>query len=486
VQNVGVTFWVVLIAYFVAIVVIGSMSARKNKNTEEFLTAGRSIGPIVGGAGLAATQMSAGTFVGTLGIHYLMGGSFLWIWSGLWLGWLINAVFVGPKFQAFGGVTVPDYVGTRYKSPIARTISAILILVVYTVYLTAQYQAGGDILKTIFGVPFVLGLVITTLATLVYTMAGGMRGTTHTDFLDIIVMLAVFVGAIPVLMHDTGGTVNIGQFLNAVNPALTHWSFGLKSLLGFGAAFGLSMATAPYELARMYTLRDKRTVKLSIGVAFIFQAIVGLGVAWAGMAMRMLFPNLSTPDIASTILSINILPPLLGALFMVAILSAVTSTVAGIMIVSGSAFSHDIYARMINKQASEKQLMRVNRIAVLVLGIVPIFLALKQIALVQFVVLLQASLSASFFFATVVLGLNWKRGTAAGAIASMITGFITALAWFFAGKPMGLDPVIPGVLISVIFYVGVSLMTSKPSLDALAPFFAEKSVNSPVDTSLEA
>lgn len=475
-KNVGVTFWIVLVAYFAAILVIGSLSARRNNNTEEYLTAGRSIGPIVGGAGLAATQMSAGTFVGTLGIHYLAGGSFLWIWCGLWLGWLINAVFVGPKFQAFGGVTVPDYVGVRYKSPAARIISALLILVVYTVYLTAQYQAGGKILQTVFGIPFVVGLVITTLVTLVYTMAGGMRGTTHTDFLDIIIMLAVFLGAIPILLHDTGGSANIGNFLTAVNPALTHWSFGLKSLVGFGAAFGLSMATAPYELARMYTLRDKRTVKLSIGVAFIFQAVVGIGVAWAGMAMRMIFPNLPTPDIASTILSINVLPPVLGALFMVAILSAITSTVGGIMIVSGAAFSHDIYARMLNKQASEKQLMRVNRIAVLVLGIIPIFLALKQIALVQFVVLLQASLSASFFFATVVLGLNWKRGTAAGAITSMITGFITALAWFFAGKPLGLDPVIPGVIVSVIFYVGVSLLTPKPSLDALTPFFKDVSL----------
>jgi SSS family transporter len=473
VGQIDMAFWIVLVAYAVAIVVIGIWSGKSNKGSEDFLTAGRSFGFVIGGAGLAATQMSAGTFVGTLGIHYLTGGSFLWIWSGLWAGWLINALFVGPKFQSFKGVTVPDFVGVRYQSKLARTISAILILVVYTVYLTAQYQAGGTIMQTLFGTPFIVGAIIITLITLLYTMMGGMRATTYQDFVHVVVMIAVIIFAVPFLLHYAGGTVDVGQVLTSLNPKITHWFYGVKDLIGFGAAFGFSIAVAPYELARLYSLKDKRTVRLSIGVSFILQATVGIGVAFAGMAMRTIYPALPTPDIASTIMSIKVLPPIIGALFMVTILSAITSAVSGIMIVSASAFSIDLYGQLIRKKASDREIMNVNRIAVLVLGLIPIYLATKKIDIVQFIVVLQGSLTASFFFAPVALGLNWKRGNAAGAIAAMVIGFITAATWFLQGKPFGLDPVIPGVLISIASYVIVSLVTPKPPIEGLIPFFPD-------------
>src|SRR5215210_3145562 len=134
--DIGTEFYIVIGLYFLVILVIGFWSTRKNRGAEDFLVAGRSIGPVVGGAAFAATQMSAGTFVGTFGIHYLTGASFLWVWAGLWLGWLISAPLVGPKRQAFGGQTVPDYLEARFNSRVARGIAALLLVVAYTVYLT--------------------------------------------------------------------------------------------------------------------------------------------------------------------------------------------------------------------------------------------------------------------------------------------------------------------------------------------------------------
>ena len=96
---------------------------RRTTNEEEFLAAGRTIGPWVGGAVLAATQISAGTFVGTLGRHYLTGVSWTWIWFGVWTGWLLSAMFVAPKLRRFGALTVADYVGTRFASERARTLA---------------------------------------------------------------------------------------------------------------------------------------------------------------------------------------------------------------------------------------------------------------------------------------------------------------------------------------------------------------------------
>ncbi|WP_209123480.1 sodium:solute symporter [Alkalihalobacillus sp. BA299] len=465
-------FYYVVAGYFIVILSIGFWAGKGNKTSESHLVAGRSIGALVGGAALAATQMSAGTFVGTIGVHYLTGASFMWFWPGLWAGWLVSAIFVAPKFQQFKGVTVPDYVEKRYNSKAAKVIAALLIIVAYTVYLVGQYVAGGVLLQTIFGIPVVWGAFITIGITTIYTMKGGMKATTYSDFVQAIIMAGCFFAAIPLLFSQGGGFAYVGNFLTELDPTITGWSFGFKDLLGFGLAFGLSMAVAPYELARMYTMKSKKTVRLAIGFSFILQAIVGISVALGGMAMRSLFPVLGNGDSASPIMAINVLPPLVGALLMVAILSAIMSTVSGVMIVSSSGISHDIFG-VIKPNATDKQKMLVNRIAVFILALIPLYFALNPFDMVQFIVMLQASLVASFFFAVVVIGLNWKRATKSGALASMLGGIATVTLWYVIGKPWGLNEVIPGVLVSIILLVVVSKLTKPVPQSSLDPFFGK-------------
>ncbi|SLL33500.1 Sodium/proline symporter [Mycobacteroides abscessus subsp. abscessus] len=463
-------FYYVIIGYFVVILGIGIWAGRGNKTSEDHLVAGRSIGAVVGGAALAATQMSAGTFVGTMGIHYLTGASYIWFWPGLWLGWLVSAIWVAPKFQQFKGVTVPDYVEKRYNSKSGKVIAAILIIIAYTVYLIGQYVAGGIVMQTIFGIPMVWGAFITIAITMIYTMKGGMKATAYSDFIQAIIMAGCFFAAIPILFHQAGGYAFVGNFLTELDPSITGWHYGFKDLLGFGLAFGFAMAISPYELARMYTLKSKKTVRLAIGFSFVFQVIVGVSVCLGGMAMRALFPMLNTGDSASSIMAINVLPPLVGALFMVAILASIMSTVSGVMLVSASGISHDIYG-IINPKATDKQKMRLNRIAVIVLSLFPLIFAVKPFDMVQFIVMVQASLVASFFFALVIFGLNWKGATTMGALASMIGGVVTVLIWFLLGKPYGLNEVIPGVLISTLLLLIVSKFTKPVPKESLAPFF---------------
>lgn len=460
-----------VIAYFAVIVAISIWSGLKTKGMRDYLTASGSIGSVVGGASLAATQMSAGTFVGTIGIHYLTGASFGAAVAGLWSGWIVMAVFVAPKFARFGGRTVPEYVRARYNSPLAGKIAAALILVAYIVYLTAQYQAGGAIFQTLFGLPFIYGVLITIGVTLLFVIVGGMRATAYTDLFDALIMAGCFVAAIPVVLMNMT-TDQIGGILNGVDPLLTGVSYGLKDLLGFALAFGLAQATAPYELARFYTMRDVRTVRLAIGWSFLFQAIVFVSIAFLGMATRSLFPFLPSPDVASTVLSIDVLPPIIGGLLLVAVIGAITSTVSGIMIVSASALTHDLLQDVL--RLSDRKQLWFTRATVLVLGTVPVFLALRQFTLVQFVVLLQASLVASFFFSTVVVGINWRRATAAGSISSMLVGFAVGLGWHLAGPPLGIDAVVPGVISSVAAFLIASLLTRPPGQEAIELFFPSR------------
>jgi len=207
-------------------------------------------------------------------------------------------------------------------------------------------------------------------------------------------------------------------------------------------------------------------------------------VAVLGVSMRVLFPNLSTPDLASVVMSLNVLGPILGALLIAAVFSAILSTVDSIMIVSGAGLAHDIYGKLINTEATERQKLWANRIAVFALGVLPFLLALNSGllgGLVQLIVILQASMMGGMFFMPLVLGLHWKRANTLGGVSGMVGGFFTVLFWHIGTKIYSVvpesittvvtDPVIPGVAVSLILVVGVSLATGKPSKRTLAPFF---------------
>src|SRR5216117_3515356 len=120
------TVLLVLICYFTAVVTLGWFGYRRTRTAADFVIAGRSLGALVGGATLAATQISAGTFVGTVGLHYMAGVCFAWVWPGVWLGWIVSVVFVAPKLRQSGALTIPDYFARRYGAT-SRTVAATLI-----------------------------------------------------------------------------------------------------------------------------------------------------------------------------------------------------------------------------------------------------------------------------------------------------------------------------------------------------------------------
>ncbi len=471
--NASGVFFVVLAVYGTVILGIAWWSYRRTHTEADFLVAGRSIGALVGGATLAATQLSSGTVVGTIGFHYLTGVSWAWIWPGMWIGWIVSAVWVAPKLRAFGGVTVPDYIAVRFESERARVVSAILIVVAYTVYLSAQYTAGGIIFQALFGWPFLSGVLVVALMTLLYTWMGGMRSSVYTDFAQALVMALAFCVAVPLLLYRVGSFDLMGRLLTGIDARLTGWYFGFGEVSVFALAFALSAATAPYQIARIYALKDVKTVRLAIGIAFIFQAVIGSVALIAGLGIRALFPVLPTPDLASSILALQVLTPLAGSLLLVGALSAIMSTCDSIMIISAAGLSHDLYGKLIRPLATEAEKLRINRWSVLIVGLIPLGLTFVDLGLVQEIVVDYAKIIASFFFIPVLLGLNWRRGTAAGTLASMLGGFVAFFSWWWQRPdyPWGIDPIFPGVLVSLALFVGVSLLTRPVSDEALAPFF---------------
>jgi SSS family transporter len=471
-------FSVVVVAYVLLVLGIGVWGYLHTETQEDFLVAGRSIGPWVGGAVLAATQISAGTFVGTLGRHYLTGVSWIWIWFGLWAGWLTSALVVAPKLRRFGALTVADYVGKRFASESARTLAAVLIIFTYTIYLTAQFQASGEISMAIFGIRPIYAMLALIGSTAFYTLLGGVRSSSYVDFLQTILMILGLVIGVPMVLSTAGGIPPLGEYLGSLDPRITGWWFSWREIAAVSIAFGFTLAAAPYEMTRFYSMRDVKTVRYAIGISLVIQAVIGSCVMVLGLGMRGIFPVLPSPDQASSILASTVMSPLAGALFLVGMMSAIMSTVNSVLIVTAGAFSHDLYSRHFNRRATEKELLTVNRIGIVVLGVAPVWFALQRYGDVQAIVVEQSKFIASFFFVPVVLGLTWRRGTKEGAIAAMLGGFAACLSWTFTGQrgfaSHGIDAVEVGVAVSTLLFVVVSRLTPPTPLENIAIFFDEE------------
>lgn len=149
------------------------------------------------------------------------------------------------------------------------------------------------------------------------------------------------------------------------------------------------------------------------------------------------------------------------------------STCDSVMIISAASLSHDLYGKYIRPHATERQKLRVNRWSVLLVGSIPLGLAFVDLGLVQEIVVDYAKVIASFFFVPVVFGLNWRGGTRAGAMASMLGGFVAFFAWWSTGPdhPWGIDPIYPGILVSLVLYFTVSAASRPVPPSALEPFF---------------
>jgi len=450
---------IVLASYFAAVASLGYLGYRRTRTAADFIVAGRTLGAVVGGATLAATQISAGTFVGTVGLHYMAGVCFAWVWPGAWLGWIVSVVFVAPKLRQSGALTIPDYFARRYGAT-SRTVAATLIGVAYTIFLVAQYKASGIIVHAVLGWPEWTGIALILASTTIYSLLGGLHGGARIDLLQSVVMVTGVVSAVPYLLGHLGGLNGLAHQLAAIDPRLLGWFYGWRELLAFGAAFGLSLAATPLEITRFLAMRDLTTARYAVGVAFIFQAIIGASIMMIGLSMRALFPDLPSGDLASSVMAAHVLTPVAGSLLIVAAFSAIMSTVNALLLVAAASLAHDLYAPIVNRLAGDRALLLANRVAILALALVPVWFAVHDVPLVQFIVLFQAKLVASFFFAPIVIGLNWAHGSAAGALASMLTGLVVCVWWSLLTRPpFGLDAIFPGVAASIIVFVSVSLAT---------------------------
>jgi Na+/proline symporter len=313
---------------------------------------------------------------------------------------------------------------------------------------------------------------------------GGMYSNAYVGLLKAVLLLAGYVLAVPFLWRQMGGLHAIGVALYALDPRLTQNWFGWRQLLSISMAIGLGLAAAPYEISAIYSIQSRRATQLAIGWSFFFQAFVGVGVLVFGLSMRVAMPFLPDPDLGTPMLGTSILPFGIGLLVLLAAVVTFTRTGGAILLTAASAVSHDLYGKLLVPDASDRAKVGAGRIAVILFSAIPVLLAFEHLSLVNFIVIYAAKLMVSFLFVPVVLGLNWRGATRAGALASMLGGLATCIVWSVFGHPylLGLDSAEAGVLVSAALFFAVSGWTPPIGGDTLEVFFPPVAGRSWVDT----
>jgi Na+/proline symporter len=213
----------VIIVYVALLVVIGLYSARQVRSERDYLVAGRRLGPIVLGATLPATQLSAGTAIGTVGYIALYGYQYNWFWVALWTGWLVSMLFVAPKMHEFGrthdGMTIPDIVGARFGRSL-RFVVALIIVVAFLLLFSAEYQGAATVFNLVFGISYIPAVLISAVVVGVYSLSGGLFSVARNDVLQMVVFVAGYVAAAVYALHAAGGAAGLQHRLSARHHAV--------------------------------------------------------------------------------------------------------------------------------------------------------------------------------------------------------------------------------------------------------------------------
>ncbi|MEM9362049.1 MAG: sodium/solute symporter [Bacteroidota bacterium] len=470
--------FIIFVGYFLLIFGIGWLSLRWTKSEEDYWIAGSKLGWGIGGATMAATHTSAGTFIGTIGVIYAVGWSFSWVLIVIPLAYWFMVAVLAPRFTAVKELTLPAFLERRYQSKTARGIGGIIILIATVVYIQAQILAGGLVANVVFGISPLTGMIIFTLILLLYTLVGGMLAVVYTDFLQMLIMIVGTVVSVPLALIHFDGMGALMEKVELIKPLTFDWNgFPTVLLIGLGLAFFLGSVATPEKVVRLYAMKDMKSIRRGILLAVIVVTGINLLVFILGLVAMVLFPNLPTGDLAMPMIAKAVLPTFVGTIMLAAVTSAMMSTVDSLLLVAGSALSEDIYQNLIRKKASKSKRLLVARIGILIVGIVPLISIISGFAegeLIQFIVILFTAIMAAGFFTPVVGGILWKRATKQGAIAAMVGGVLVTGLWKAFGSEL-IYPVIPGFLVSVISYIVISLLTQPPPESAWKPYFEKNS-----------
>ena len=490
--------------YMAAVIIIGVLFARRsNKNSDEFFLGGRSLGPWVTAMSAEASDMSGWLLMGLPGVAYWCGiADAAWTAIGLAVGTYINWLIVSKRLRCYsevagGAITLPEYFSARFheKKKMVMSIAAVFILIFFTVYASSCFVTCGKLFATLFDMPYVPMMILGAIFVLVYTIVGGFLAESASDFMQAIVMfvalsVVVTVGVITAggfgaVIENAGSIPGFLEFFGMASPETVDGAqqvidgvpkFGDAGKYGFitiisTMAWGLGYFGMPQVLLRFMAIRDKKELTLSRRVATVW-VVISLAVAvFIGVIGRVLYPaDLLTSSEAESVfilLSTRLLPPIIAGFVMAGILAATISSSDSYLLIAASSLAKNLYQGVFKKKATDKEVLWVSRITLLVIAIIAVLIALDEDSVIFTIVSFAWAGFGATFGPIMLFSLFWKRTNRWGAIAGMVSGGAMVFFWKLVVRNFGgiwdIYELLPAFIFSSVAIVVVSLLTEEPS-----------------------
>lgn len=500
-----IQIFIAMVLYITVVIGIGIYySKRANESSDNYLIGGRSLGPWVTAMGAEASDMSGWLLMGLPGVAYWVGFSdAIWTAIGLGIGTYLNWLFVAKRLRTYShiagnSITIPDFISNRFKEDkkIIMTIAALFILIFFSVYAASCFVTVGKLFSTLFGMKYIYMMIAGALFVVSYTFIGGFLAESASDFMQGIIMfcaLTVVLGAgitaaggISAVMDNVRSIPGFFDFFGIAQPIVVDGvqqigesgkplfgeagKYGLLTIVST-LSWGLGYFGMPQVLLKFMAIKKPSDITLSRRIAIIW-VIISLSAAVAiGMIGRVLYPTALLTQSASESIFIqmatNFFPPLFAGFVMAGILAATISSSDSYLLIAASAFSKNIYHGIMKKEATDKQVLYVSRITLLVIAFIAMIIALDENSVIFTVVSFAWAGFGATFGPIMLFSLFWKRVTRSGAIAGMLSGGGMVFIWKLLLKPMGgvfgIYELFPAFILSCVVIVIVSLLSEEPS-----------------------
>ncbi|MCX8124658.1 MAG: sodium/proline symporter PutP [Spirochaetes bacterium] len=444
--------------YLVVLLGIGLYYYDKSHDISDFILGGRKLGKFVMALSAQASDMSGWLLMGLPGALYSSGMPALWIAVGLLIGTYCNWKFVAKRLRIYteitDSITLPTFFEDRYKDPtgLLRIISALIILIFFTIYLSSGFVASGKLFESMLGIEYHIAVLIGAGIILFYTSLGGFFAVSITDVVQgLLMFFAVIVVPIVAMIH-IGSFSNITLAMEKASlPVNPFSSVTLLSVLST-ASWGLGYFGQPHILARFMGIHSHRDIKGAREIAMTWVTISLCGASFIGIAAVYLFPQLSPHNAEKVFIFMiqKFFTPWVGGILLAAILSAIMSTADSQLLVCSAALTEDFYQRVIKRNASQQELIHIGRLTTIIITCIAALFAMNPENTVLGLVAYAWGGFGAAFGPTVLFALFSKHTSWQSALGGMLAGTIALVSWKFLGLSNFCYEIVPGFIANVI------------------------------------
>ena len=469
------------IVYLILMMSIGIFFYYRTRNLADYILGGRQLSPMVAALSAGASDMSGWLLLGLPGALYAGGMSNMWIAVGLSIGAFLNWQFVAKRLRQYteaanDALTLPDYLENRFRdrSRVLRVISAVVILVFFTIYVSSGLVGGAILFEKTFGMNYQLALWVGALAIMLYTFLGGFMAVSLTDFIQgtlmFIALLVVPYIVVQVVGNWEAAVAKVGSIDSSHLDAFSGMSLlGIVSLM----AWGLGYFGQPHILARFMAVRSSHEVPKAQMVGMIWMVLGLFGAMFTGFFGIAYFANAPLENSETVFIALTqaLFNPWIAGILLAAILAAIMSTVDSQLLVCSSAIAEDFYKQILRKDAPQKELVWIGRIAVIVLALLAASLASDPDSKVLDLVAYAWGGFGAAFGPVVILSLFWRRMTRNGTLVGMVVGALTVIVWKnLSGGIFEVYEILPGFILCTVCTLIVSLLDKAPQAEVLQTF----------------